>query len=83
MDEELRKTDPEMPDSAEELDLDLAELPDELLEGVACGDEIEMHVLHKSRCPKCGHTRLKQYWVDGKASYVICPNCNFRHNYYW
>ena len=82
MGEELREFDLEMLEDAGELDLESVELSDEQLKEIAGGDGDRLQVLHK-RCPKCGNSRLVKCWVDGKASYIYCRNCNFRHDFYW
>lgn len=85
MGEELREFDLEMLEDAGELDPESVELSDEQLEEIAGGDDqhsTRRQVLHK-RCPKCGHSPVAKYFVDGKPSYIICPNCNFRHDLYW
>ena len=80
MDGEPRRTGPEMPDGAGELDPELAELSGEQLEEIAGGDDRQLtrRRVTRKRCPKCKQSYLISYWYDGKPSFMSCPNCRFR-----
>ncbi|MBQ9006079.1 MAG: hypothetical protein IJ092_06865 [Atopobiaceae bacterium] len=79
MDGKPRITGPEMLDSAEVLDPKLVELSDELMGKIAGGGE-DWELVHKL-CPSCHQSYVALFKVDGKPSYVYCPNCEFRFDY--